>query len=268
MKQPIIGSIAVLTVVILSAFSSKKEIQKLENSFVPISDDRYCSKTEVTNADYRAFLQYLEKENQLDELRECEPDSNLWSDRFEYACNEPWVQMYHWHPGFNNYPVVNISKKAMESYCKWLTEQYHLAADRKYKKVIFRLPNEREWQVLAAPLVGHVYPWYGDLPYTMDAKGNVQYCANVKARDYAKDQNDYAFDGALLLGVTGYYPANNLNVYDAIGNAAEMTSEGKVKGGSWDNYLEECAVNKTQDFTAPDPRVGFRVVMEIITRVE
>ena len=55
-------------------------------------------------------------------------------------------------------------------------------------------------------------------------------------------------------------------IYDVIGNVSEMTSDGKQKGGSWDNYPEECTVDKTQSYTLPDPRVGFRVIMEIIEK--
>jgi hypothetical protein len=50
---------------------------------------------------------------------------------------------------FNNYPIVNVSYEAAQAYCSWLTEQYNNTADRKYKRVKFRLPSIKEWQVAA-----------------------------------------------------------------------------------------------------------------------
>ena len=47
---------------------------------------------------------------------------------------------------------------------------------------------------------------------------------------------------------------------------AEYTSDDKIKGGSWDNFIEECLIDKTQNYSVPDPRVGFRLVMEIIEK--
>ena len=64
----------------------------------------------------------------------------------------------------------------------------------------------------------------------------------------------------------GNYRENNIDIYDIIGNVAEVTSDGKIKGGSWSNTLEECFIDKSQDYSLPDPRVGFRLVMEIIEK--
>lgn len=62
-----------------------------------------------------------------------------------------------------------------------------------------------------------------------------------------------------------YKPYNGL--YDMIGNVSEMINEkGKQKGGNWDCFINECGVNKTQYYKDNDPRVGFRVFMEIIER--
>ncbi len=63
---------------------------------------------------------------------------------------------------------------------------------------------------------------------------------------------------------SGHYKANNLGIFDIIGNVSEITQSGLQKGGSWDNYLEECTIDKTQNYELPDPRIGFRVVMEVI----
>jgi formylglycine-generating enzyme required for sulfatase activity len=55
---------------------------------------------------------------------------------------------------FSTYPVINISYEAAEEYCKWLTQQYNNGTDKKYKKVLFRLPSIKEWQLAAAGVKG------------------------------------------------------------------------------------------------------------------
>jgi hypothetical protein len=38
----------------------------------------------------------------------------------------------------------------------------------------------------------------------------------------------------------------------------------KAKGGSWDNFIDECTVEKSQTYDGPDPRIGFRIFMEVV----
>jgi formylglycine-generating enzyme required for sulfatase activity len=82
--------------------------------------------------------------------------------------------------------------------------------------------------------------------------------------DYSTNSDNYIWDNAFITSAVGSYKANKLGLFDIIGNVAEYTSDDKVKGGSWGNAIEECFVDKVQDFQIPDPRVGFRLVMEVI----
>ena len=56
------------------------------------------------------------------------------------------ANMYHWHPAYADYPIVNIKHSSAKKYCEWLTQQYNQQSKRKYSKVTFRLPTKKEWE--------------------------------------------------------------------------------------------------------------------------
>ena len=253
----IIFSIAGLLFLTLSfsmVSDSKKDYIKFDNKL-------FASPYEVTNKEYREFLNDLKLKN-IDKYMKCLYDSTQWVKKFSAAFNEPMQKSYHSHPAYDNYPIVNITKEAAESYCEWLTEKYNSASKKAYKKVKFRLPTESEWKKIASPLIGHNLPWYGNLPYLSGDEKT--FLANIKVKNYVSGGNDYGFDGAFHTMLVGHYKANNLGIYDVIGNVSEITQSGVQKGGSWDNYLEECTIDKAQNYDLPDPRVGFRVIMEVV----
>ena len=43
------------------------------------------------------------------------PDTLVW--RSELSYNEPLVEFYFRHPGFNNYPVVGVSWRQANDFC-------------------------------------------------------------------------------------------------------------------------------------------------------
>lgn len=221
----------------------------------------YVAQHEVSNGDYRMFLKDLNKE----ELKEFKIDSSAWIRSIEFAYHDPMVENYHSHPAYNNFPVVNISQKAAEAYCQWLSEQYNNLEKRDFQKVLFRLPSNEEWMSFANPLPNNRLPWYGNLPYTPEKDGKTsEILCNIKLYDYRSGKHNYIADGGFYPVKVGSYPANHNGLFDIIGNVAEMTSDSIVKGGSWDNTIEESFIDLEQDFSLPDPRVGFRVVMEVL----
>ena len=61
------------------------------------------------------------------------------------------------------------------------------------------------------------------------------------------------------------YFSNDMGFYDVIGNVAEMIDEpGKAMGGSWDHPARESTVQSVSYYEERDPRVGFRIFMEVI----
>lgn len=238
------------------------DYKAIDNSFVKTSTNLYASKYEVTNVEYRLFLTDLKKKNKLDLLNTCMYDSSRWAKNLN-GINEPMVNMYHWHPSYNNYPIVNIDYNAAVEYCKWLTEEYNNNPKKKHKKVVFRLPTENEWIYAARIFPDGKLPWYGDVAY--DNKKN--YKANVKYHAYNEKGKgvDYADDKAIYTNQVTAFPPNELGLYNIIGNVSEMLNiENKAKGGGFNSFIEECFVDKTQDYNGKDPQVGFRVFMEVI----
>jgi formylglycine-generating enzyme required for sulfatase activity len=128
--------------------------KELEGQFKFVKDNIYAHEYEVTNRQYNEFIQYLLKNN----LRELYEICKIQLSQYE----EPALSfMTGYHSNrqptkkekyFLMYPVINITYEAAQEYCKWLTDQYNNTAERKYKKVKFRLPSIEEWQIAAAAL--------------------------------------------------------------------------------------------------------------------
>lgn len=62
-----------------------------------------------------------------------------------------------------------------------------------------------------------------------------------------------------------YSKPNNLNVYDMIGNVAEMTAQkGIAKGGSWAHRLNESSISSELYYEEPTSWLGFRCICEVV----
>ncbi|MCR9153658.1 MAG: formylglycine-generating enzyme family protein [Bacteroidetes bacterium] len=234
-------------------------------NYVEFGPKLLVNQYEVSNADYKLFLNDIAEDISEDQLEAFKVDSSYWQNFNAGDYNDPMMDKYHRHPAFNNFPVVNISKAAAVAYCKWLTEKYHQQSKRDFKKVVFRLPTEDEWISFAKPLLNNRLPWYGSLPYTPEKNGKISpILCNIKFQNLSEGSVNYIADAGFYARKVGSYPPNSLGLYDIIGNVAELTADGISKGGSWDSFIEECYIDLQGEFQMPDPRLGFRVVMEVI----
>lgn len=194
---------------------------------------------------------------------------------------------------YEDYPVLRLSYEAANLYCNWLTDNYNKNPERQFSKVKFRLPTLNEWRIaaLGSNTFAKGKPIFEEAVLVKHAKGKPEQRVDSKAIKYPwwmadqKPFNHYgcylsnfkvegpcdcpvqpqAGDGFVFTGPVASYFANDLGLYDVVGNVAEMIDEkGKACGGSWDHTPEESTITSVMQYTGPDLRVGFRVFMEVL----
>lgn len=238
---------------------------------------------EVSNLEYRTFLFDLLIQGRKDEFLIAQPDQTQWSTLTKPDKN-PYEDYYFSHPAYDNYPVVNISRKGAEMYCIWLTKETNATLKENEKINDVRIPTRIEW-VKAASDEGKQLPYAWNEQLTRNSEGI--YLANYKmsAEEYAKidttlSVNMKANSKDLTAPVRSYFP-NGLGLYNMCGNVAEMVSENKLEdskmifdgfgtaGGSWMNTAEEIKIyspDSYKDVVDAHPGIGFRVVVTHIRR--
>ncbi len=84
----------------------------------------YLDETEVTNFFWLEYLEWLDRiyGNSFPEIVErALPDTLAWREKLAY--NEPMVDYYLRHPAYRNYPVVGVSWRQANDFCKWRTDR-------------------------------------------------------------------------------------------------------------------------------------------------
>lgn len=251
-----------------SAFVTGLTAKGLEKNMKKIAGKIWAAETETTNAQYEAFLQDLLKNKDFDQLNLCRTTKVDWRGLLPDSLRHlPDTELYkHGHPDDPACPVVSISHQAASRYCAWVTKVYNASADKKkFKKVLFRLPTEQEWELAALGGRQTVpYPWGGY--YVQNSKGC--YLGNYNVTRPCKDcpnKTAAAQDGGVFsVKADSYYP-NDLGMYCISGNVAEMVSTpGISKGGSWQEIPHYGQITSVKKQDAPTPSIGFRVFMEVI----
>ena len=232
------------------------------NNITQKVDAFWISKFEVSNQEYKLFLDEMKKENKM--------DSNIVivkSDKWLKQKNKnDYKELYFRHPAFARYPVVNISYEAAMLYCQWLTAKLD---DQQYE---YRLPTKLQFYCAAkGGYEESTYPWSG--PFLINSKGLLQ-CNYRRYGDEAihKDENgkyvlaksDYNYidvENGSPGPVTDFFP-NAFGLYNMSGNVAEMILQaGIAMGGSWDDTGYDVRIKSEQQYTEPSPKIGFRLVL-------
>jgi len=163
------------------------------------------------------------------------PDTLCWISDFTYSYNEPYAQMYFWHPAFDIYPVVGVSWRQARAFSIWRTQLLNgfLAENGETFVQDYRLPTESEWEWASrGGLKQSMYPWGGY--YTSNYRGC--YVANFKPL-----RGNYPADGGFHTLMVAHYDPNEWGLYDMAGNVSEWTS----------NAFDESAYMWTDDLN-PD----------------
>lgn len=239
--------------------SQEFKIKQVQKDLAQIDNHIYASIYEVSNQQYAAFLSHLKESNQTKELEIAMVDSNGFLIPDLYS--QPMVSHYHNHPAYSNYPTVNISYEGALLFCEWLTETYNNYPNRKFKKVIFRLPTMDEW-VLAAKggNPNAIYPWTGT---ELRNKKGMFMCNHKQEYSGSNDLKNGAF---ITAPIESYWP-NAFGIYNMSGNVSELlASKNQTMGGSWRDNKESMKIDSSlkQHDEVPSPTVGFRYFMEVI----
>jgi formylglycine-generating enzyme required for sulfatase activity len=280
----------VLIVILVVSFTAKKfNFKKANLLYIPagtfyLNDDTisvmtmYMSSTEVTNKEYRLFLNDLNKQGRTEDFKIAMVDSLLWNELYpNKSGSRHYLKHYFNHPAFSDYPVVNISKEGAQLYCEWYTKQMLI----KYPESNFndfRLPTKLEWVYAAkGGLRTSPYPWGG--PEVTDQEGN--HLANyyeVGDHNIRKDEsgnmevvkpsdflftNEYTnnvFTLTLVESVKAFNP-NGYGLYNMAGNVNEMVlDENVVMGGDWESVGYDIRVTSEKKYEKANPLTGFRIV--------
>ncbi len=84
----------------------------------------YMDETEVTNhfwLEYIAWLERIYGDNNSEIVERALPDTLAWREKLAY--NEPLVKYYLRHPAYREYPVVGVSWRQANEFCKWRTDR-------------------------------------------------------------------------------------------------------------------------------------------------
>lgn len=231
----------------------------------------YMSKTEITNFQYREFLDDLSAKGATEKLKIAIYDSVLW--RGKSGNHASMVKYYHSHPAYDNYPVVNITKEGAELYSQWLSEQYRDLSNGEMI-VEFRLPTHAEWlRAAKADMENSPYTWGG--PFLENKNGcKLANFLALGSENITRDPET----GELIVTTTytpqqmttkNYditapaksYTANEFGMYCMNGNVAELVSDKEiVAGGSWNSPGYDVRNESTAEYQGAAPTVGFRVV--------
>jgi gliding motility-associated lipoprotein GldJ len=98
----------------------------------------YIDRTEVANVHYREYLYWLNRIFDPSDpvnvpiIQGALPDTLVW--RSELSYNEPLVEFYFRHPGFNDYPVVGVTWRQATDFALWRSDRVNegILLDKKF----------------------------------------------------------------------------------------------------------------------------------------
>ena len=245
-----------------------------------LKDNLFIDEAEVTNLSWREYMYWIKKvygEGSSQYIATL-PDTLVWRNyiqdfkiRFNKDLSdiESLIYLYMRHPQYSHYPVVGISYEQAAAFCAWRTnrvnEVLYVEKHKEVtfpidssivipKKVLFRLPEEKEWEEAAR--LGFDSTRYSD-------KNADKISFNTLEASSMRSELE-GYDRFTPMIELSLQP-DKYNRYHLIGNVAEMIStRGIAKGGSYIHLLSDSYYTKRIVYTQPNYWLGFRCVCEIL----
>ena len=185
------------------------------------------------------------------------------------------------NPGFKqgpDHPVVNVTWREADAFCKWLTEKERKAGLLKTGEA-YRLPTDLEWSKAVGLPPEHgttpeerdmgvqdVYPWGNKWPPTPGA-GNYageETSTDIPIAGYNDGFPNTSPVGKFQVNASGLYDMGG-NVWQWVGDFYNGENRAKtLRGGSWYNgaiplsLLSSCRISSSPEM--PNDTYGFRIV--------
>ncbi len=177
---------------------------------------------------------------------------------------------YHLYAPYHNYPVVGVTQEQAKAYCQWRTDRVNEMMclkpklQKKYGKVLYRLPTEKEWEYAASGGLDRKQFPYG----YKDIKNKRGKAVTLLAQEESKIDSVLlhasTYQEAVPLVPVGALTPNALGFYNMIGNVAELVEEPHLaKGGSWVHSKAASKVTNQLYYEQPTVWLGFRCLCEV-----
>lgn len=278
----------------LSSFSCKntEQQQPAKLKFAPpgtnhLLGNLFIDETEVSNMSWREFMYWTKRVygDGSPEFTYTLPDTLVWRNYLydfkartynDEADIESLIYLYIRHPQFSHYPVVGITHEQAAAFCAWRSNRVNevIYVDKHKevtfpidssivipKKVLFRLPEESEWEYAAQ--VGFDSSKFEK--YATQSTDKIYY--NTKEASSIREEME-GYDRLIPMPERSLQP-DKYNRYHLIGNVAEMiNTKGIAKGGSYIHTLEQSYYTNRIEYHKPNYWLGFRCVCEILKQPE
>ncbi|MDX1651643.1 MAG: SUMF1/EgtB/PvdO family nonheme iron enzyme [Brumimicrobium sp.] len=259
----------------------KKQFKFIPSGLVVLEVDTFSVQSfymlnhEVTNKEYSVFLQEVKTEKP-EIYNKVLVDSTLWRVHMKKGYFEPMEKVYHSHPAYADYPVVNITKEAAELYCEWLGEKINrdLADGQKIK---VRLPYRAEFvRAGSGDKHGSIYAWGDHFMRNPNGEFRANFILKPQSTIGRDEEGNAVFKELVytntvssdyfLTAPSVSYSSNEFGIYNLNGNVAEwlIDTDNRSAGGSWYDYGYDIRLQSLRDYGKAAPQVGFRPVFTFI----
>mgnify|MGYP006160227367 CR=1 FL=1 len=241
----------------------------------------YMLNHEVTNGEYAAFLEYLKENGTDQDLEAARIRNENWNKELK-CVNTKYAELYHTHPAYKDYPVVNVTHEGTQLYCIYASKLVNELLAKTGMKVNVRLPHRAELiRAGAGDDLARPYSWggqylknaqgsalrnYVQIPegaLTRDENGKI-----ITSKDYKHNFSATSTNADVVAPKHSYWPSP-YGIYNLNGNVAEMTQEKhSAVGGSWRDLGWDVRLQSVKHYEEVSCTVGFRTVFSWVVSDE